>query len=72
VEYVIKAGNIVKKQNNIDLSINGSIFWSNGTPETEGQEIILTRKKDFYQKYSSMFYDSYKVSVEPQILRRIK
>jgi len=72
VEYVIKAGNIVKKQNNIDLSINGSIFWSNGTPETEGQEIILSRKKDFYQKYSSMFYDSYKVSVEPQILRRIK
>ena len=73
LEFVIKAGNIVKKQNKIDLSIDGSIFWSNGTtPETEGQELILLRKKDFYQKYSSMFYDSYKVSVDSQILRRIE
>ncbi len=72
VEYVIKAGNIAKKQNKIDLTINGSIFWSSGTPETEGQELILSRKKDFYQKYSSMFYDSYNVSVDSQILRRIE
>ncbi len=71
IDYVIKSGKIVKKQNKIDFNTQGSIFWSSGKPETEGKEFILSKKEDFYQKYSSMFYSSYKVSVDEQLLRKI-
>jgi formylmethanofuran dehydrogenase subunit A len=71
IEYVIKAGKIVKKGNNIDLEQEGSIFWSNGRFKIEGKEFILTKKKDFFQKYSSVFYDSYKITVNNKILREI-
>ncbi|KKM76628.1 hypothetical protein LCGC14_1378220 [marine sediment metagenome] len=71
LDYVIKAGEIVKNYNKIDLSLNGLIFWSSGKPNTEKKESVLSKKRDFYQKYSSMFYDSLKCSVEAHILRKI-
>ena len=71
LDYVIKAGEIVKNKNKIDLSLNGSIFWSSGKPSTEERESVLSRKSDFYQKYSSMFYDSLKCTVESHFLRKI-
>ena len=71
LDYVIKAGEMVKNKNKIDISFNGSIFWSSGKPNTEERESILSRKRDFYQKYSSMFYDSLKYSVESHFLRKI-
>ncbi len=71
VECVIKAGNIIKKGENINLDLEGSIFWSNGDFNIENREFILNKKKDFYQKYSSVFYDSYKISVDNKILRKI-
>ncbi|MFX0143257.1 MAG: amidohydrolase family protein, partial [Candidatus Hodarchaeota archaeon] len=71
IEYVIKTGNIVKKGENINLDLEGSIFWSNGNFNIEGREFTLTKKKEFYQKYSSMFYDSYQVSIEDKYLRKI-
>lgn len=63
IEYVIKSGRIVKKRQLFDLNLGGLIFWTKGKPKTEEKEFVLTRKKDFYQKYASLFYDSYQVSV---------
>ncbi len=71
IDYVIKAGEIVKNYNKIDLSLNGLIFWSSGKPNTERRESVLSRKRDFYQKYSSLFYNSTKCSVEAHVLRKI-
>ncbi len=71
LDYVIKAGEIVKNHNKIDLSLNGLIFWSSGKPNTEERESVLSRKRDFYQKYSSLFYNSTKCSVEAHVLRKI-
>ena len=71
LDYVIKAGEIVKNKSKINLSPNGSIFWSNGKPNIEERDSVLSRKREFYQKYSSMFYDSLKCSVEPPFLRKI-
>ena len=71
LDYVIKAGEIVKNKSKINLSPNGSIFWSNGKPNIEERDSVLSRKREFYQKYSSMFYDSLKCSVEPPLLRKI-
>ncbi len=72
IEYVIKSGKIVKKEEDINLNHQGSIFWSSGKIEIEGKEFILAKKKEFYQKYSSMFYDSYKTFIDERFLRKIE
>ncbi|MCK4286350.1 MAG: amidohydrolase family protein, partial [Candidatus Lokiarchaeota archaeon] len=72
IEYVIKSGKIVKKQDKIDTSSNGLIFWSEGQAEKEGKNLIMSKKEEFYNKYSSMFYDSYQVSVDKNVLRKIE
>ena len=71
IEYVIKAGKIVKKEDKINMMSNGQIFWSEGQVEKEGNNLILTKKAEFFKKYSSMFYDSYKVSIDNRFLRKI-
>ncbi len=72
IEYVIKAGKIIKKEENIDLESNGLIFWTEGKIEKkEAKKLILSRKEDFYQKYSSIFYDSLTISIDKEHLRKI-
>jgi len=71
IKYVIKAGKIVNKENKINTSSNGSIFWSQGQVKSEDINLIMSKKKEFYNKYSSIFYDSYQVSVNKKILRKI-
>ncbi len=71
IEYVIKSGKIVKKENKFDLNSNGLIFWSQGKVKSEEKNQIMSKKKEFYTKYSSIFYDSYQVSVNKNILRKI-
>jgi len=71
IEYVIKSGKIIKKQKNIDLSTQGSIFWSRGKAEIEGKKLIISKKEEFYKKYASIFYDSYTTSLNQTILREI-
>lgn len=71
IEYVIKSGEIVKKQEELDLKLKGSIFWSAGSTKAENKDFIISKKKEFYQKYSSLFYDSYKTTVEDKFLRKI-
>ena len=71
IEYVIKKGEIVKKQNNLNLDYSGSIFWSKGKTKSEDNKLIMNKKKEFYQKYASMFYDSLSVSIEREYLREV-
>jgi len=71
IDTVIKSGEIVKKQNKFDLDFQGSIIWSKGKTSEEGKEFILSKKKEFYQKFSSLFYDSYKITVNKDLLREI-
>jgi len=72
VEYVIKSGIIVKKEDNLNLQLPGSIFWFDSKIEVEGKEFIIGKKEDFYQKYSSMFYNSLKISIDENILRKVE
>ncbi len=69
IEYVIKEGKIIKKDDSIDITPNGKIFWSSGTFEYEDKKLIMNRKKDFYQKYYSIFYDSLNTSIGNEFLR---
>ena len=71
IDHVIKGGEVIKKQEKLNLNSFGSIFWSNGKLEIKEKEFIMNKKKDFFQKYSSLFYDSYKVSIDEKYLREI-
>ena len=71
IEYVIKAGKIIKSKDLIDLTSHGQIFWSEGKIDNNNAQIILSKKREFYQKYSSMFYESYKISIENKHLKKI-
>jgi formylmethanofuran dehydrogenase subunit A len=72
VDYVIKAGNIIKKKDNFNWEPPGSIFWSNGKVDIEGKDFIIGKKKEFYQKYSSIFYNSLKITIDEKFLRKIE
>ena len=71
IEYVIKAGEIIKSHDKIDLNSQGKIFWSEGHSKREDTSLIMKKKKDFYQKYYSIFYDTLKISVDDKYLRKI-
>ena len=71
IEYVIKAGKVVKKNEMINLNVQGKIFWSVGQLQKEDTSAILSKKKDFYQKYGSIFYDSLKTTINSKNLRKI-
>ncbi|MFW9829965.1 MAG: amidohydrolase family protein [Candidatus Thorarchaeota archaeon] len=72
MEIVIKSGLIIKRNDNFDLNTSGLILWSNGKDELEEKNYIIGKKKEYYQKYSSMFYDSLKNSVDEKLLRKIE
>jgi len=71
IEFVIKAGEIIKNQDKINLDTSGKILWASGKPEKEDTTSILKKKEDFYQKYYSNFYDSYNILIKKEILRKI-
>ncbi|MFX1390571.1 MAG: amidohydrolase family protein [Promethearchaeota archaeon] len=71
LEFVLKSGTIVKKQDELNLDPLGSILWSNGKGDIEGSEYVIGKKKEFYQKYSSSFYESLEISVDDKLLRKI-
>ncbi|MFX0022803.1 MAG: hypothetical protein ACFE9S_10775 [Candidatus Hermodarchaeota archaeon] len=72
LDYVIKGGIIIKTGKTINLDLDGKIFWSDGSAKSEGKDFIMSKKKEFYQKYSSMFYDSLTVSIDEKYLRQVK
>jgi len=71
IEYVIKAGEIIKTHNEINLNSSGKVFWASGKPEKEDTKSILAKKEAFYQKYNSNFYDSYNITINKETLRKI-
>ena len=71
LEYVIKSGETIKQKENINLAHQGKIFWSKGNVDVEDRDFIMKSKKDYYQKYSSMFYESLKISIADNYLRLI-
>jgi formylmethanofuran dehydrogenase subunit A len=71
MEYVIKAGEVIKDHEKINLNNSGKILWSSGKPEKEDTKSILKKKEDFYQKYNSNFYDSYAITINKKKLRKI-
>ena len=72
MDYVIKSGKIIKKDQNLDLTTKGKIFWTEGIPKKERDAFVLNKKKEFYEKYYSSFYKSTKVNLEEKVLRKIK
>jgi len=71
IEYVIKSGEIVKKNNDIKLNTQGKIFWSNGKAERAVDPLIMKKKRAFYEKYYSIFYESLNISIDNKYLRKI-
>ncbi len=71
IDHVIKAGAVVKKKDNIYLNNQGKIFWSNGQLKKENVSMILSKKKEFYQKYGSIFYNSFNNLIDSKYLRKI-
>jgi formylmethanofuran dehydrogenase subunit A len=71
MEYVIKDGRIVKHGDKIMLDTSGKIFWADGTSDRQAKEKLMKKKKEFYQKYYSVFYDSMKIDVDEKLLRKI-
>ena len=72
IEYVIKAGEIIKHKEKIDLNSQGKIFWSKGKVDVENKDLIMNSKREFYQKYGSIFYKSMEISITNNYLREIQ
>jgi len=72
LDYVIKAGEIVKHGEKIDLNPKGKIFWSKGIVDIENKDLIMNSKREFYQKYGSIFYKSMEISITNNLLREIQ
>ncbi|TXT60783.1 MAG: hypothetical protein BAJALOKI2v1_80075 [Promethearchaeota archaeon] len=71
VDYVIKSGIIVKKNDTLNLETNGKLFWSKGRNKVEKDNAVLSKKKQFYQKYYSVFYESFQNDIDTKFLREI-
>jgi formylmethanofuran dehydrogenase subunit A len=71
IDYVIKAGEVIKNHEKINPNNSGKIFWASGDPEKEDTKSVLAKKEDFYQKYNSTFYNSYNITINKEILRKI-
>jgi len=71
VEIVIKNGEIVKKGDKINHNHKGKIYWSNGSNNHEDYEKIMNKKREFYKKYSSIFYESLKPNTDKKRLIRV-
>jgi len=71
IEYVIKSGEIIKKNEDIDLKPPGKIFWSEGKVDDTNKITVMNKKKEYYTKFGSTFYDALQVSIDTDSLRHI-
>jgi formylmethanofuran dehydrogenase subunit A len=71
IDYVIKAGEVIKDHDKINLNSSGKIFWASGKPVKEDTKSILKKKEDFYKKYNSNFYESYNITINKDTLRKL-
>ena len=72
MEFVIKAGELIKNRDIINLNSSGKLFWASGKPEKEDTKTILRKKDEFFQKYGSTFYDSYNITINKNIMKKIE
>lgn len=72
IEYVVKSGIIIKLREMLNLDAPGKVFWAEGKVVKEDKSLIMARKKDYYQKFYSIFYDSLKTSLNDKFLRKIE
>jgi formylmethanofuran dehydrogenase subunit A len=71
IEYVIKAGKIVKRKNQFDITEKGHILWASGKVKKDDVKLLFKRKEEFFQKYNSLFLNSYSVSVNDKIFKKV-
>ena len=71
IEYVIKGGKIVKQKDKINLEHKGKLFWTSGNIDSDKKESIMRKKREFYNKFYSIFYDTLNVSIENDRLRKV-
>ncbi|MHA1376596.1 MAG: amidohydrolase family protein, partial [Promethearchaeota archaeon] len=71
IEFVIKSGKIIKNGDNIDLNSKGKIFWASGKAEEGEDKFVLSKKRDYYKKFYSIFYDTLKVTENDNLFRKI-
>jgi len=71
IEYVIKQGNVIKKGDLIDLKQEGRIFWTRGNFKSGKTTNLLSKKKEFYQKYYSIFYETLQSKISNNIQMEI-
>ena len=71
IEYVIKAGRIIKSKDQFDLTEKGHILWASGKVKKDDVKLLFKRKKEFFEKYYSLFIKSYSTSVSNKILRKV-
>lgn len=71
IEFVLKNGEIVKKDKNIILNNKGLIFWTEGKSIPEEKIKIMAKKKQFYQKYYSYFYEMLDSRVNSKYLKKL-
>ncbi|MFX0033378.1 MAG: amidohydrolase family protein [Candidatus Hodarchaeota archaeon] len=71
IEFVIKGGKVIKHQMNMNTDYSGQIFWSKGKIDSKDANSIINKKKEFYQKYMSVFYDTLNYSIDERYLREI-
>jgi formylmethanofuran dehydrogenase subunit A len=72
IEFVIKQGKIVKKDEKVDMASRGKIWHNPGKLDITNKSMLLNRKVDFFNKFGSNFYERFKVSVDNSYLRKIE
>jgi len=71
IELVVKNGNVIKNKDIIDFNDRGKIFWASGKSIEAEDKFVLSKKRDYYRKYYSIFYDTLKVSENSELFRKI-
>jgi formylmethanofuran dehydrogenase subunit A len=72
IDYVLKAGKIIKNHEKIDLTSHGKILWAEGKANKEEKTLIMKKKKEFYKKFYSIFYESMETTINDRFLKKIK
>ena len=71
VEYVVKAGKIIKNAELLNLKESGQILWASGKVKKKDPKLLFKRKEEFFQMYNSLFLKSYSISIDKSKLRKV-
>jgi len=71
IEYVVKAGKIIKNLDLLDINHSGHIFWASGKVKKEDTKLLFKRKEEFFQMYNSLFLKSYSIPIQDSKLRKV-